>query len=178
MQRNALRTQGPAIVRFLKKHGVRHPWYYSDVFHYANIDGKLYPFISALRSRRTVIVGPAHLRVLNIRTIAYSHFVEVPLKNCFLETDTVEKEILRWGSGKRDVVYAFSASMAANVMIHELFPRLGADNWLLDLGAIWDVYAGVKSRWCFADRDWEPIIRRNLVRRNLGEGRVGPRISL
>jgi hypothetical protein len=53
--------------------------------------------------------------------------------------------------------------MAANVLIHDLHPELGERNWLIDIGSVWDVYAGVLSRGYF-----ERMAREDLVRHNLG----------
>jgi len=72
-------------------------------------------------------------------------------------------DILSVGRGKKGIVYLFAASMAANVMIHNLFEELGESNSLIDVGSLFDIYAGVKSRSIFEDRDWSEIIRNNLT---------------
>jgi hypothetical protein len=139
-------------------------WHNSDVFHYANRDGLLNPFIRQLRGKDVVVVGPPYLRALRDTAFKYAEFIEIPLKNCFLDARRIQEKIVSWGHARSGVVYSFSASMAANVMIHELFPVLGGKNWLLDLGALWDVYVGVKSRTFYTTRDWAPILERNLAR--------------
>jgi hypothetical protein len=161
IQHCALRNKGRAIVRFLKRNHVRLDWTDSDVFHRANIAGELFPLIRQLRTMDVVMVGPAHLRKAEKVLFPYREFIDVPLKDCFLAIEEVTARIRMCMAGRSGTVITFSASMAANVMIHDLFPSLGSVNWLLDCGALWDVYAGVKSRNCFETEGWETIIKKN-----------------
>ena len=39
-------------------------------------------------------------------------------------------------------VFGFSASMATNVMIDELYPIVGDKCWMIDFGSIWDPFIG------------------------------------
>lgn len=117
-------------------------WYTSETFLTASLQGKLYPLVEALGRLRVVMVGPAHLRQLPITNVVA--FVEVPLANCWLEKARIEHDILR-EAYKADVI-AFSAGMATNVMIYDLFPHLGGTHALIDFGSLWDVMVGVDSR--------------------------------
>lgn len=146
IQRSSVRKDGAAIAAFLRRHEVRRQWRNADVFHYASRDGMLFPLVEQLRRMEVVVVGPAHLRSLDCRVFRYTHFVEVPARNCFLELRRIKNEILRWGRDRSSVVYSISASMAANLLVHDLVPIIGKSNWLVDFGSLWDVYAGRASR--------------------------------
>ncbi len=162
----AMAVDGFAIARYLRRHDISIPWFDSDVFHEASRAGELYPLVAELRARPIVVVSSDRLRKLEGRVFDLDGFIEVDGRNCWLEYERIRDDILahaRAGGGR---VYAFSASMTTNVLIHELYPVLGADNWLIDFGSLWDIYAGVVSREGF-DRDKLDA----LIARNLGESR-------
>ncbi|MEP7027492.1 MAG: hypothetical protein ABI960_02750 [Candidatus Eisenbacteria bacterium] len=160
LQNHALKYDGRRIADWLNERAIRGPFHNADVFGFANVLGTLGPFIAHLRRRPVAMIGPPHLRGID-HVFPYERYFEVPAVNCFLEADTITRELRAFGAGRTGVVYAFSASMAANVMIHDLHPELGAENWLLDLGSIWDVYMGVRSRGWFRQLDLGPAMDRN-----------------
>jgi hypothetical protein len=162
MQGRAIKTDVREIRTFLVENNVCIEWHDSDVFHNANGTGKLYPFVQQLRTMNVVLVGPAYLRAIRSTVMEYTHFIEVPRNNCYTEKDRLFREILAYGRSSGPSVFAFSASMTANVLIHELHPALGAAHWLLDLGSLWDVYAGVQSRLYFNKGDWKKKAAKNL----------------
>jgi hypothetical protein len=161
LQYYGLKLDGRAIADYIRRRRISVAFHNADIFAFANVLGRLNPFIEALRRRPVAIIGPAHLKDLG-HVFPVAQFFEVPSKNCFLAADDVSRSIREWGKGREGVVYSFSASMAANVMIHDLYPDLGQTNWLLDLGSLWDVYAGVKSRGWFQSLDLRPAMQRNL----------------
>jgi hypothetical protein len=163
MQNFAIKNMGRQIYAFIKKHRVMLSWHNSDVFHYANIAGELNPLIRALRKHNVVIIGPHYLRTAFSQLFTVKHFIEIPSKNCFTAIDSIIQEIRTFGKNKSGIVYAFSASMAANCMIHELYPEIGSNNWLIDFGSLWDIYAGVASRSVYKRAGWDEIIRKNCV---------------
>jgi len=166
MQRSALRDMGLRIARFLEKHrGAVRRWHDADVFHRASGKGLLFPLVRQLRCMDIVIIGPPHLRPLSDGVVPYRHFIEISPRNCFVAADDIRAQALAYGQGRRGIVYAFSASMTANVIIHDLFPQLGGSNWLIDFGSLWDAFAGAPSRGYQRDSGFKESLRRNL-----GEG--------
>jgi hypothetical protein len=161
LQYYGLKLDGRAIADYIRQGRISVAFHNADIFAFANVLGRLNPFIEALRNRPVAIVGPAHLKNLS-HVFPVAQFFEVPSRNCFLAADDITNSIREWGMRRDGVVYSFSASMAANVMIHDLYPSLGQMNWLLDLGSLWDIYAGVKSRGWFQSLDLRPAMRRNL----------------
>lgn len=163
LQNAARRSFGKEIYSFVKKHSITVHWHHSDVFHYANREGKLFPLINQLRNKHVVVIGPDYLRALDGRVFRYRHFIDIPRKNCFLETQRIKAAINEY---EKNVpipkVYAFSASMATNVIIHELYSSLGRNNWLVDFGSLWDIYVDNDSRAKHLNLDWGMLVKKNL----------------
>ncbi len=160
LQYYGLKLDGPRIVDFCVQNSITVPFHNADVFAFANVLGELHPFIKALREKQVVVIGPGYMRDLK-SVFPIAEFFEVPQTNCFSAADEISKSILSWGKSKTKIVYSFSASMAANVMIHDLYKDLGKENWLLDLGSLWDLYVGKKTRGWFQTLDLAPAIARN-----------------
>jgi hypothetical protein len=164
MQHSALRSMGWRIAAYVRRFcPSRKLWHNADVFHYASRAGELAPFIRALRKAPVVVIGPVHLRRLSDSVFEYRHFVEIPSKNCFHASPRISDEIREYAR-RTDLptVYLFSASMAANGLIHDLHPELGTRNWLIDTGSLWDGYAGVYSRSYFLQPAWKAALKKNL----------------
>ena len=162
MQRRAIQDMGVEIKAFLKKNNVVIDWHNADVFHYANNAGTLFPLVKQLRKMKVVVVGPAHLRDVNRMLFPYDHFIEIPLKNCYTAQHETEAQAREYFKRSGPALFAFSASMTTNVLIHRLFPFMGSSSWLIDFGSLWDVYVGVKSRGGYAAEDWSLRIKKNL----------------
>jgi hypothetical protein len=158
----ALKTLGNRIHAWCAANGVHISWCDADVFHDANKAGRLLPLVQAMRAHTVILVGPAHLRTLDGSLFPVAHFIEVPAQNCFLEKTQILAEVTAaLEQAPAPTVVAFSASMLSNVLIHQLFPAFGARHWLVDFGSLWDVYAGVRSRSVYVDRDWNRLIALN-----------------
>lgn len=161
MQNYAMRKMGARIEEFLESHDLVIPWVNADVLHYASRDGELYPFIEALRQKKTVIIGPRYLRKL--RVMNYAEFIEIPAKNCYkVRQEIIEKclEIRkRLGDG---AVYLFSAGPATIVLIIRLV-ELMPNNFSIHCGSLWDPFLGIKSRkYMKSPKYTDQILRRNL----------------
>lgn len=163
IQNFALKNMAKQIYRFLKKNNVTINWCNSDVFHYANITGELNPLIKAMRSKKVVMVGPAYLKDTSSMLFKFTEFIEIPQKNCFSAIDTIESTMMKIGKGKKGIIYALSASMAANCIVDDCYKTLGVDNWLIDFGSLWDIYAGIKSRSVYSLEGWGEKIKKNCA---------------
>jgi glycosyltransferase involved in cell wall biosynthesis len=177
MQTRALKYGGRDIRRFLDTNGLTIPWHDADVFHYANNAGTLFPLVEQLRRMKVVVIGPEHLRAINEMLFGYDHFIEIPAKNCFLSKSSVVQAIREYHSQHGPAVFAFSASMAANCIIHDVYPELGSKSWFIDFGSLWDVYAGVASRSGYGREDWHARVRRNCGFETVCTSFASPRYS-
>lgn len=120
----------------------------ADVFHKASEAGELRPIVDVMRKKHVCFVGPKHLRLLKNKGVPYKGFVEIPSRNCYLNIAHIEQQIREYATyvSNHDVLYAISASMAAEVIIADLYDTIGKENWMIDYGSLWDVYAGKLSR--------------------------------
>ena len=122
----------------LRSHDIE--WADGRVFCDASIRGDLDRFMEALNDRHVGLVGPWHLR--NMKFV--SSFVQVPMRNAWLEYDRIKKIIYTdeniWTP---DVVILYACGMMAPVLIHDLYRE---DITQIDVGAVFDPYCGVHSR--------------------------------
>ena len=162
MQYRAVKNLGWGIFRYVRRNRIRMQWHDADVFHYCDNAGTLFPLVRQLRTMRVVVIGPSHLRRLTEKVFTYDHFIEVPLKNCYLEKNRIRDEVKAYYEKKGPALFSFSASMTTNVIIHELFPLMGPTCWFLDLGSLWDSYVGVDSRGGKSPQYWNVLQKRNI----------------
>ncbi|MCU0608948.1 MAG: hypothetical protein MUF22_04175, partial [Chitinispirillaceae bacterium] len=87
----ACKCLGKKIARFIRENNVSIPWINADILHDANLEGRLLPFINALRKSHCIIIGPQHLR--SLRLFPCAHFIEIPAKNCFDKHEQIMDEI-------------------------------------------------------------------------------------
>jgi len=156
--------------------GVDIPWVESNALVSLNHEGKMFPLVEALRKRRVLIVGPRHLRIERFPHYAFTPtaFVEVPERNCYKSLDEIQATVLRMVKTHKIEVVSFSAGMPTNILMYNLFPIIGQSVTMLDMGAVWDIYVGVKSRGLFRNGkyDWPKLIRRNCGIHYLNERSV------
>ena len=99
-----------------------------------------------LREKPLVMVGPAHLRRLKA-VIRYNAFIEIPPKNCYSKLKQIIKKTRQAIADlPKPSVVCVSASMPAEIIVHRLHKYHGTEATILDMGSVFDPYAGVKSR--------------------------------
>jgi len=154
MQPLALRLMGGRIEQWFAENSIDLPWHDADVFHEASKRGEIDKIFEALRETdNLIVVGPEHLRQLS-RYVPYREFVLIPDRNCFLCLDEVQDRILRaCVKVRKPAVISISAGMPANLMVHNLFPKIGQQSFLIDFGSLWDPYCGVHSRMVSAHKN-------------------------
>jgi hypothetical protein len=125
---------------WLAARGAAVTWYWAEAIHEASMAGQLAPLVNALRTRRIVYIGPAHLRGM-ARWLPIADFVEVPLATAWENVGAIEA-VARAAIRGGDCVLV-SAGPAAKVLIDRL-SDLGAT--MLDVGSVFDMYVGRPSR--------------------------------
>lgn len=152
MQHLALHRMRPRIANFLRRHGLEsRPWHDADVFHRAAIDGKLSPLLDALRLRRGVVVGPAHMKDTVPALLGWNRYVPVPATDCYLQLDTITAAVLDECRAcikqHGEAVVSLSCSMPAELVLDRVWRAIGGSNvYVIDFGSLWDPYCGVCSR--------------------------------
>lgn len=164
MQRKAMRDMGGQIKQFCEAEGIDRSWYDSDILHKLNCKGTLFPFVSAIKEKTFAIIGPKHVRNVDL---PYAEFVQIPRRNCFLKCNGIYKRIL--DAVRKCDILLFSASMMTNVLMYRLYPIIGQDVTMIDCGSVWDVYCDVRSRGIFRDEstDWDHLYEVNFLGRQL-----------
>jgi len=118
-------------------------WYDASVIENSATNGDIIRMVDQLEKMNFVIVSEPRKRKLPIKHV---DFVEVPLVNCYLEKDRIKWDIIKLIKKYEHPVFGFSASIATNVIIDELYPIAGRDCWMIDFGSIWDPFIGITSR--------------------------------
>lgn len=141
MQRFATELYPSQIHRFITTNGLQFlNWVYSDAMHKSSMKGTL-PLL-AKECLEAVWIGPDHLKVVADR-LQKKAFVSVPKFNAWEQYNRIESDALD-AVHKRDLVIV-SCGMPAKVLISVL-QKHRPEATIIDTGAVWDPYAGVRSR--------------------------------
>jgi hypothetical protein len=146
MQEYALQLYGAEIRRFVVQHSLEGlGWIRSDVLHKANIRGHLSNFATELQKAPLILLGPAHLKPVSDALDARA-FIQVPSRNAYLELDRLHNDaVLALEEAPSPTFVSVSMGVAANILIHRLHEQFPGHMYC-DMGSIWDVHVGVKSR--------------------------------
>ena len=138
-------------------------WVYKETLSGANVNGRLGPFFRAVRSRRTLVVGPAHLANVDPRATGGAPLIVVPDSTAWKVSAETAKEVA--SRLKPGDLVLFASGMATNLTVHSLWPEWGPKGvTMLDVGACLDPYAGVFSRKGYLKESFQNVaIERNLT---------------
>lgn len=138
-------------------------WVKKEILAAANCQGELGSVFKALQKRKVLLIGPKHLRELEI--LKHNAFIEVPLPNAFTAIkDTVvaiDTQIMKTACD----CLLFCSGMASNPTMWRLVPLLPSSVTMLDMGAIFDPYVGVLSRGAYRNMKsnfWQYGLKKNL----------------
>jgi len=135
-------------------------WHDCTVFYKASKKGRLYPFIRALRQSKLpkIVIGPTRLRKLNGPVFKVASFIEIPTRDCWVKHKQIINAVLNFG---KPAIVSITAGPPAKVFAWELYQKIGKHSFILDLGSLWDVYCGKRTRQYM--RGMKPAtIKRNL----------------
>ena len=104
--------------------------------------GAMSGFINQLRRRGAVFVAPAFVRA--VADICYGDLIPVPPSDCWHAQRRVATEVLR--RHRPGMVYVLSCNVLASTLIHNLWPFIGRESAMLDVGSLWEYYLGVRTR--------------------------------
>lgn len=97
---------------------------------------KFKKFIEILNQNDIMIVGPHYLK--NINFLKFKTFIEVPIKNCYVNKHTILDNIKK--NLNKNTVILFSSSMATNVFIDDLYKNNYLNISTIDAGSLWDIF--------------------------------------
>lgn len=165
IQKGVMRNPGEIqVIKFLSERNLEFNWFDADIFQRANWEGEFNLFINVVRKRKALFVGPPHLEKAVSGIFPGAAFLEIPPLNCFLAADQIEAAARQVIERQGSEIVLFSAGMTANILVDRLYRDWGQRLTLLDIGSVWDIYGGKKSREHFWAEifDWPEIIARNL----------------
>jgi hypothetical protein len=159
----ALRTSSvkPVVAAWLATHVPGIAWHDCTVFYKASKKGRLHPLLKAIREQDwpVVLVGPPWLRRINHKVFKVSSFVEIPARDCWHRRKSIGRRIM--AAASEPSIISLSMGPAAKVMAWWLYREIGQQSTILDLGSLWDVYAGRRTRQYHKGMKAETI-KRNL----------------
>lgn len=112
-------------------------WASAGPFITANRDGKLWPFIEAVRRHRTILVVSFRYAGLLYRVFPDADLVAIPGGGSYNYLEQIESAIL---SHEFPAVVLISAGLTSKVIIHNLYNK--APGFYFDMGSIWGPYVG------------------------------------
>ncbi len=119
-------------------------WDPCDLIVYSLIKQKFRSFLAAMRARRVVVVGPAHLKKLKVFKVA--GFVETPRRDAYRSYAALFKSTAELLHKKEPTVVSISMGPAAPLLVESLHNFDDGRHTILDLGSIWDPFVGESSR--------------------------------
>lgn len=126
---------------YLERYAKVTRWHDTETILNASLAGELRPLIDALRKRRVMLVGAAHLKTLPLDPQV---FIEVSATEAWQQYDKTYFKIME--NAYRVNVILFCAGMSSKIILYDVFPHLGKTHMLIDIGSTWDVYCGKLSR--------------------------------
>jgi hypothetical protein len=133
----------PQVEDYLSKHNLSKDWYDARVWENACLDSTIEPLVHQMETMNLVFVTGADKKALPIKHVG---FIEIPSVDCFLAKDDIKESMRIALTQYEDVIFAFSASMATNVIVDEMYDEIGDQCWMIDFGSIWEPFIGKKTR--------------------------------
>ena len=115
-------------------------WVDSDIFHEASKQSHLKELFEVLEQVNVIYIGNIDLAKLPF----IDTFIEIPQNNCWDSYESYLQQIKEHITDEYKV-FLFSAGMAANVFVHDLW-EYNKNNSYIDIGSIFDPYVGKKTR--------------------------------
>lgn len=139
-------------------------WVHKEIISSANVNGKLRPFLQALRSRPVLVVGTAWLtKDFLVDVLRARDTVLIPHDMGWSKMDDIRSVIHgALDLFPKDGVVTWGLGYLSKVLTWELAlerPELTQ----IDVGACWDAYCGVLNRHGYKRDTWKDAMRRNLA---------------
>jgi hypothetical protein len=143
LQPKAINDLGGRISEWVKANGGMIEWCNADLIHDASIADRLHELLGAMRGRKKILIGPAHLYDFAFRNqmIFIATPSDFPVWKAWttIYADLVEQL-------DKDATVLYCASMATEVMIDKASREYGDTITQIDIGSAFDPAAGVVSR--------------------------------
>ena len=121
-------------------------FYDGEMWQELSFSGNIHKLIEVIAPYHPVFIGAEH-----IHNVAFMHglneigVIEIPAVDAFKKFNEIFDAVMRSHSfGKR--MFLFSAGYSTKVLIDTLFPLIGHDSTLCDVGSLFDPFCGKLSR--------------------------------
>lgn len=130
-------------------------FYNGEFWQHLSFDGRITELVEAISPYNPVFVGGKHIaNVKYMKGLKNMHHLTVPDRDSFLQIDDIFNKIISYHkSGCR--MFLFSAGFTTKPLIDSLFPYIGHDTFLLDMGSVFDGFVGKLSRDGMKHRGYE-----------------------
>lgn len=140
IQNHAVETLGDIVLKYSKdlKNTCN-----SDILHNMSTSIGIEKFKSALKKRKSIIIGPQYLSKLNLEAI----YIETPNK-VWLDYESIKNRVYNAINEcqDEDPVVLYSCTFAAKLMIDDNYDKFGSKITQIDMGSVWDPYCGYDTR--------------------------------
>jgi hypothetical protein len=147
--------QGDKFKAFLKDNCPDMKFYDGEVWSELSFNGRMTEFCSLLNGYSPVLVGGEHLsNAKYMNEFDKVIHIETPSVDSYKAIDDIIGKILeRYVMGHR--MFLFSAGYTTKILIDLLYPNIGEDTFMIDLGSVLDPYCGKLSRDGHVSRGFE-----------------------
>lgn len=120
------------------------PWGPADTIVRALYRMEFEPFMDVLQDKRILLVGPGHLKGLDV--IPVDEFIGIPPRDAYKAIDTLFKQINHYCEKAGEPVTVSISMGPASPLLIERLTRECPSHSFMDLGSIWDGFVGQHSR--------------------------------
>lgn len=139
---------GDLFKQFLEETCPDMDFYNGEIWQEMIADGRIEELIKTVSTNHhPVFIGGSHFQDIHLLNgfVNSPIHLEVPNKDSFKEVNQIMQEISDlFVQGHR--MFLFSAGYTSKILIDTLFPFIGSDAWLIDMGSVFDPYLGILSR--------------------------------
>lgn len=144
------------------KSAVNVRWVHKELIAAANCQGKLGPFLSALRARKPMMIGASWLAAMATRLDANAMYL-MPATDGWEKLDQIEHNVRALLSTQpKDAVVTWSLGYLTKVLQWRLIPDY-PHLTQIDVGAVFDPYCGVRNRRFYKSDRWPAAMEANLA---------------
>jgi hypothetical protein len=132
--------------QYLKSTDCRINWYDAMIWQRAVEEGTFHDVTTVLSGRNVVFAGGPHLASVQTSSPHWWKFYELPAVDAHLKHELILSELLNLIRSIENPVLVLCAGMESNCLIDDLFPSVGKQCTMLDMGSVWDYKLNLKTR--------------------------------
>jgi len=137
---------GDKFKDFIEKTCPDMDFYDGEIWQHLSFEGRIGELIEAINPYNPCFVAGKHIqKVKYMYGLDSMRFIETPMKDSYLSYDRIFDDVMKMHSdGCR--MFLFSTGYTTKILIDNLFPYLGHNTFLVDIGSLLDCYCGILSR--------------------------------